>query len=185
MNYQSFEYYLNAIYYCIWLKNVKFAIIVNKSCNFLLLSIIRLFLSKKYYKKFKNHIAKNIDKSYKSFYDERDGLCINVTKFDADIISAIYSSIITVPLCLSIFIYINYNIWISIPLIIVFLYIFNMPLSKHVYKNDKYLEYFKYFKKENKQWLRKWIITTLFIFLGSLLSLGLSIYFVFLIIFSS
>ena len=52
----------------------------------------------------------------------------------------------------------------------------SIPLRKLVFKDDRYLKYFKKFEKESKQWHRKWMWRTVAFCLGSLLSVAFGIY---------
>lgn len=176
MNWQGLEYSLNAIYYCIWLKNLWMQKTAEKFTKFLLLSLPKPFLPKRYYEKLKKHVTKNLEEGHDNFYDKRDGVCIDVTKFDADSLFIVYSCCIALPVSLGAYIYIIDQMWIAIPVILVITYIFEKPLSKYVYRDDKYLKYFKEFENEDKAWRRKWKAITLLFCLGALLSflLGLA-----------
>ena len=58
MNWQGLEYSLNAIYYCIWLKNLWMLKTAEKFTKFFLLSLPKPVLPKRYYGKLKKHVTK-------------------------------------------------------------------------------------------------------------------------------
>ena len=50
-------------------------------------------------------------------------------------------------------------------------------LTKAIDNPQIYLSYFKEFEKQDEEWLRKWEIYTILLFLGAILSLVLSFFF--------
>ena len=51
----------------------------------------------------------------------------------------------------------------------------SIPTDKAVFSNDRYLEYFKKFEKEDEQWHRKWKRRTIAFCLGSIITAIISI----------
>lgn len=69
----SFEYFLNAIHYCLWLGDRKFGDFVGAIVNKLLSPIPKYLFTKEYKKKYEERLVrerKNIDRF---FYDKKSG----------------------------------------------------------------------------------------------------------------
>ena len=65
---------------------------------------------------------------------------------------------------------------IYMPIIIIMIAITWQPVRRKVFKDYRYLKYFKKFEKEDKQWHRKWMWRTAAFFLGSRLSVAFGSY---------
>lgn len=163
----DFEYFLNAILYCIWIREIKISQVmetcVNKVANF----ILTYFFSKKIKQKcYKNKMQgkKDADRliSFMDIEAAKTWLVNSYLSYTI-VVSASVSA-----LFINRFQHLNKGFIIIIALIPV---IICYPiLDRAVIKNDNYLNYFKQFKKEDEQWLKKWKRRTLMFQLGSVVA---------------
>ncbi len=189
MTWKKFEYFLNAVFYHIWLNDKLFTRFINKLLYCTVGVVIRLIAGFICKYKVRNKHHEKISKEYRQHdeYIYRDEYGINIGgaehwfRFAYLAYPSIPMFIIAATLyktyekicnetCEELFFLIIILIISIIPYILVYCFV-----EKAVLKNNKYLEYFKQFKKEDKRWNTKWEIITLFFFIGALISFIIAI----------
>ncbi|WP_302985155.1 hypothetical protein [uncultured Muribaculum sp.] len=183
MNKQKFEYFLNAIHYGFWLKERTFNKGVRKIVDILFYPIPKLLLTKNMKKRYYENTEKSQPQINDFFYNKKKGLCIRLAHHNFGAFYSIYTCIL--PFVLEA-LYIKFNGEInSFVILIIFAIpagICYIPAYKAVFSNDKYLQYFKQFEKEDEHWHKKWKrITTAFI-LGAIASIIFGVYLCFTIL---
>lgn len=172
----KFEYFLNAIHYCIYLEQVwsgkKFEVIVR----FLYKPMFALPLKCEFKEKMKKRLNGQ-DKEIENIkYGEEYGLSIGRSHYLFGYFYSSYPALISFlfgGIALKADPYLNPLLSITIlALPIVLCYV---PAYKAVFSNDKYLKYFKQFKKEDHQWRKTWRVRTIAFCLGSVFATILGI----------
>ena len=69
----SFEYFLNAIHYCLWLGDMKFGDFVGAIVNKLLSPIPKYLFTKEYKKKYEERLIRERKSIDSFFYDKETG----------------------------------------------------------------------------------------------------------------
>ena len=185
-NRSKFEYFLNAVPYCLWLRENKREYICGRIVETLLSPIPKLFFTKKYKKKYyEQYLPEANAKSDELFHDKKTGFNIGWAQRRFGYIYSFYPgffSCILAAFGFKYFGYINYYVtllWVAIPIILGYI-----PAYKAVFTNDRYLKYFKKFEKKDEAWHKKWKRrTTLFIIGGTtMVLLGIAAMFAILIL---
>ena len=179
----KFEYFLNAVHYCMWLFERKFGFFIGKIVDFFISPIPKFLFTKKMKKRYYDNMRKSQPQLDDLFYGKKSGFSIGLAHHNFDAFYSIYTCILSFVLQA---LYIKFNgkintfvilITIAIPMGICYI-----PAYKAVFSKDKYLQYFKQFEKEDEHWHKKWErITTAFI-LGAIASIILGIYLYFTIL---
>ena len=165
----SFEYFLNAIHYCLWLGDMKFGDFVGAIVNKLLSPIPKYLFTKEYKKKYEERLVrerKNIDSF---FYDKKSGYHIGWANHWFG------------------FFYLGYPCFLSFVLVgladkkfgdlstFVFFLLFGIPIGlsyipayRAVFTKDRYLTYFRDFATKGTLWHRKWKWITIAFCVGSI-----------------
>ena len=163
----TFKYFLNAIFYCIWIKSERFDSWFETWIERLIAPIVNFIPKYLYQKKLKKKYYRNKVLNKKRMDDFRHnrkhGTHMESAKdlfgkfFTGYFLFAtlmFYSCLILCDLS---------NVFITIGISIIFLRLCYIPINKMVFSNYKYLEYFKLFEKNDEQWHKKWNrITTVF-----------------------
>lgn len=162
MNWQKFEYFLNAVHYCIWRRLIAQQIFIRDKIT-ALFSYISKFLLREKPREGNDHISEE-NKKLEDFYcNKKNGFCISWAHHWMGYIYSCYPcfiSFILAALMIRIFDDFNLGVIIAVILPIAIGYI---PVKRALYKNDCYLKYFKEFEKEDDGWHKKWSrITTAF-----------------------
>lgn len=173
---QNFEYFFSAMLYCLWLRENKSTEIIQKYTNRFLDFILKYLFSKKIQEK----CNQNRRQGQLQLGEINDFMNIEWAKnwlvFAYLSYTCVFSFIISA-LLVKKFGDLDYEIVLIITFIpIVICY---PMLDNVVFKHDIYLNYFKQFKKEDEQWLKKWKRRTLLFQLGSVLAIiigGLSMF---------
>jgi len=160
MNWNKFEYFLNAVHYCMWLNQKRFQRFVHKIV-FAFLSLISKYIFTSEYRE-KLHKRQHIGLAEWNIYTTRHWF---------GFLCAGYSA------CISfILLGLGNRLFGHLSLIVVLFLIFGpigfcyLCVNKAIYDKNHYMRYFRKFEREDEKWLRKWSgITTLF-YLGSILS---------------
>lgn len=172
----KFEYFLNAIHYCIYLEQVwsgkKFEIIVR----FLYKPMLALPLKHEFKEKMKKRLNGQ-DKEIETMkYGEKYGLSIGMSHY---LFGYFYFGY---PLFFSfIFAAFAYKAapqmshFYKLVLFVIPTVLYYIPAYRAVFLNDKYLKYFKQFKKEDHQWHKTWSVRTIAFCLGSVFATILGI----------
>ena len=170
INSNNFEYFLNAIHYCLWIGDMTFGDFMGRVVNVLLSPIPKYLFTKEYKKKYyerRQREQKNIDKF---FYDEEYGYHIGWAHHWFGYFYSGYPAFLSFILVgiadkklgsLNAF---TFLLLFAIPVGLCY-----VPAYKAVFTKDKYLEYFKIFEQEDKQWHKKWKWITISFCIGSII----------------
>ena len=176
MNKHKFEYFLNAVHYCMWLFERKFGFFIGKIVDFFLAPIPKFLFTKNMKKRYYDNMRKSQPQLDDLFYGKKSGFSIGLAHHNFGAFYSIYP-------CFFSFVieglYIKFNGEMNTFVILV---IFAIPVGicyipayKAVFSNDKYLQYFKLFEKEDELWHKKWKRRTIAFILGAIASLLLGI----------
>lgn len=164
-----FEYFLNAVHYCIYKEEVWSNRLLEKIVWKCFYVISKLFSKESYYFKRRNKFRK--DSKYQDYmYGQKAGQSIGLAHH---LFGFIYSA------------YPGFFSWIVIGIAdrtfgelnrIFFLLLFGIPIGicyipayRAVFTDDKYLKYFKKFEKEDNLWHKKWKRITFLFCVGAII----------------
>lgn len=171
------EYFLNALFYGIWLLNVKFGMSVYKTCRRLLSFSAKLRLSKAGKKRFyKNHQIEQKE-SDEFLLNRKNGFFINTSIFIFLNHCCAYPIFVSLTLC-ALLVKFYYStainilafVVIAVPIIIVYHCADNVVL-----KNERYLIYFKKFDEKDLLWRKKWMKISAIFYFGGFASIILGV----------
>ena len=152
-----FEYFLNAVHYCIWLHEIWIGNFIHK----LVFGSIRLFAkymcSRNCQERLYAYLAMREQQLYEFKYDKKNGVYIGWSKYEFGYTYSCYPGFLSfVILGLMHSSYGKLSFVIAMLMILIPIGIGYIPAYKAVFFNDRYLVYFKKFEKESKEWHRKW-----------------------------
>ena len=178
MNNNKFEYFLNAVHYCIWLSDMKFGEFMGRIVNTLFSPIPKYLFTKEYKKKYYERLSEEQKKIDKFFYDKEIGYHIAwahhwfgffysgypcfFSWLLLGIASRVYGDEVKGMVVLLIF---------SFPVALGYI-----PAYRAVFSKDRYLKYFKQFEKENEQWHKKWKMITWAFCIGALITMAIGFF---------
>ncbi|MDE5683339.1 MAG: hypothetical protein K2I39_03910 [Muribaculaceae bacterium] len=171
MNRKKFEYFLNAVHYCLWLNEKKAQRIMQKAV-FSLMSFIAKCSSSYKIKLYERQTA-NL-KKWRDYSNKSNGWSFTMAHNVFDFLFACYPGLFSFILAgVAIRIFGDFNLIVLLafiaPGILAFIYV-----DRAVVKNERYLKYFKNFEKEDEQWHRKWSRFTIAFCLGAILMFVIS-----------
>lgn len=172
----SFEYFLNAIHYCLWLGDMKFGDFVGAIVNKLLSPIPKYLFTKEYKKKYEERLVrerKNIDRF---FYDKKSGYHIGWANHWFGYFYAgypLFVSFVSGGFLLREYGYLSTSL--KLIILIVPVGLCYIPAYKAVFAKDRYLKYFKQFEKQDENWHKRWKKITLLFCIGSVLMFFISL----------
>lgn len=172
----KFEYFLNAIYYCIWLNEMSMGSYFRKRVNMLFSPIPKYLFTKSYREKYYERLPKEREKAVPFFNNRENGYYIGRAKHWFSYLCSGYSAFFSFLL-----LGIALREWsgpintISLIVLAIPILLGDIPVNKAVFANDRYLKYFKQFEKEDEQWHRKWKRITLAFEIGSIVAISLGI----------
>ena len=180
----KFEYFLNAVFYCIWRFQVRFSKFFRKIIYGLINFIGSIFLPSRFMQNNYDRQETANEDIERSFYGEEYSFCLNKSIYLMTYLSGGYFGIITF-LLLAIGLKIDDNMNDVIALLIIVVSIIpGSQLAKWtVLEEKRYLHYFPEFKQNDAAWHRKWNRISILFCIGSVLStiLGIASFFVILI----
>lgn len=182
MKINSFEYFLNAVHYNLWLIDIKFGNFMGKIVDKLLSPIPKYLFTKKYKKNCYERQSKEQKNIDKFFYDKETGYHICSANHWFGYFYSAYSLLIS--FILGGFAYRELgglNTVVKLAILIIPIGLCYMPAYKAVYTDDRYLKYYKQFEKEDEQWHKKWKRITMAFCLGSAIATILGIFIMFII----
>ena len=163
---------MNAMLYFAWLHEKNFSISTQGFFERITYSFSLIFFTKKFREKIFRKLEQRkvqFDKSKNN--NLKDGFYIQKAKYWFGYFSAGYPaliSFITLGFILRIFHDIS-----KLEMILLFaipIGLSSIPDHKYLYSKDKYIEYFKQFKKEDERWHKKWKRIATVYFIGAILS---------------
>ena len=173
MNRKKFEYFLNAVHYCMWLREKK-VFKFTRRCSDKLFSPLKYLFTKKFRKRYHENRLK-FEPQFNDLYDnDTDGFCVGWAHHWIGYFYSCYPMFISFALFgLGERLYGNVSSLVMLILIFCPAGACYIPLYKALYANDRYLKYFRKFEKEDERWHKKWSrITTLFCVGAALMFVG-------------
>ena len=165
MNSNKFEYFLNAIHYCLWLGDIKFGELVWT----LLSPIPKYLFTKEYKKRYYERLAKDQKKLDKFFYDKEDGYRIGWANHWYGYFYSGYPCFISFLLAgFALRESGNLSNVLKLAISAIPIGLCYIPAYKAVFTKDRYLKYFEQFEKEDEHWHKKWKRITFAFCIGSL-----------------
>ena len=181
MNWKKFEYFLNAVHYCIWRADIKMSTIIDRVLDVLFYPIIILLPHKmrqshtEYLETTKKETTALLHGKTRGWYNGWANHWFGL----------VYSSY---PVYLS-FILTAFTFRIYGRANTVWLIVFGIPIAlgyiaayKAVFSKDRYKKYHKKFIKEDVKWHKKWKSRTIAFCVGSVISFLLGIVSAFVIL---
>ena len=179
---EKFEYFLNAVHYCIFLSQLRLNAFFDKYVGLPFARMLEFFMSEKGKQRFRLNQQRSKKELDDFFCSKEAGFCIGLAHhFFGFFVSSYWgllSFIILSILCLifgpkaivgDTFVFI---VIVGIPIIIGYI-----PVYRAVFTDDRYLDYFKQFEKEDEEWHKRWKRRTWLFFIfsvvASLLGIGL------------
>lgn len=156
MNRDKFEYFLNAVHYCLYLGEKTSNLKVNMWVTKIMWFLSKIFSFEDYYKTRKEKIEK--DKDLNEFmYGKNAGFSIGWAHHWFGYFYSCYSGLISF-IAFGIYLYFFHEVNKFILCVLIFtpVLLCFIPAQKAVFKDDRYLRYFKKFEKEDELWHKKW-----------------------------
>ena len=168
MERNRFEYFLNAVHYCIWLNDMKFGDFMGRIVNTLFSPIPKYLFTKEYKKKYYERLSEEQKKIDKFFYDKEIGYHIAwAHHWFGYFYSGYFMFLSFVLLGIPDGIFGGVNLIVATAIIALPIALGYIPAYRAVFSKDRYLNYFKQFEKENEQWHKKWKRITWVFCIGS------------------
>ena len=166
-----FEYFLNAVHYCIWRGDIRVRLFFDKIMGGFLSVFATIFLSKKYKARLYAHVANHEKETHDYFYNKKTGFHIRWASYRA--ISFYLCYVACIAFLLEGILYKTVGL-ISSSLfgmvLITPIWLCYMPANEAIFADDRYLKYFKEFEKMDKSWHRKWVMITWAFCVGGILA---------------
>ena len=168
MNNNKFEYFLNAVHYCIWLNDMKFGDFMGRIVNTLFSPIPKYLFTKEYKKNYYERLSEEQKKIDKFFYDKEIGYHIAwAHHWFGYFYSGYFMFLSFVLLGIPDGIFGGVNLIVATAIIALPIALGYIPAYRAVFSKDRYLNYFKQFEKEDEQWHKKWKMITWVFCIGS------------------
>ena len=168
MERNRFEYFLNAVHYCIWLNDMKFGDFMGRIVNTLFSPIPKYLFTKEYKKKYYERLSEEQKKIDKFFYDKEKGYHIAwAHHWFGYFYSGYFMFLSFVLLGIPDGIFGGVNLIVATAIIALPIALGYIPAYRAVFSKDRYLNYFKQFEKEDEQWHKKWKMITWVFCIGS------------------
>lgn len=169
MSWSRFEYFLNAIHYSIWLGEIRNSKRIEKIVYAIFNPLLRFLLTESQHDALLERRQKYASRNKKFVNDMNIG-CANSW------FGLFYSCYFGWPdiFLMSILIDINTNVKnviFAIPIIVGYI-----PAYKAVFYKDRYLEYFKEFRKKDERWHKKWKWISRAFRIGGVMLIALSLF---------
>ena len=177
MNKDKFEYFLNAVHYCLWLGDISFGAFAERIVNKILAPIPKYLFTKEYRKRYYERLHRGQKKADVFFNNKKNGFHIGWAHHLFSDFYSCYSAFIA-------FIMVGigdrqlgelnrllFLIFFGIPIVLLYI-----PAYRVVFSNDRYLKYFKEFEKKNDRWHKKWKRITVVFCFGGIISAALGFF---------
>ncbi|MFG6385537.1 MAG: hypothetical protein K1V80_03565 [Muribaculaceae bacterium] len=169
------EYFLNAVFYIIWINELKMYCYFIKIVDYLLFTFTRAIISKARRENIINR-HKKISSEYTEYLNNHNNKMIySLADNSLDVISVFYILSIS---CIFIAIDAKYfggpHIFMCCTICIIALLTLYIILYRMIFKRKKYLKYFEQFSKKDKEWHRKWGWITFFFSIAPFILLALN-----------
>lgn len=172
----KFNLSLNAILYCLWLGDIKFAKFINNILNTLFSPISKYVFTKNFKRKYHKNWDKQQNELDGFLYNKRRGFHIGQANYTFGYLYSCYSSFLSFILLGFVFRFCGEISHLSImALFAIPIGVCYIPAYKAVYSKDHYLKYFRQFEKKDEQWHKKWKRRTIAFCCGAIFMTGLGI----------
>lgn len=170
MNLKQLQYFLNVIFYCMWIQSIKGWGILYKILDVIFFPILHFMPDSVKKRREQNKLASE------TFYNnEHDGFHIDIAMRFFKLICAGYMFIVGVIFMITSFkiisplegrvdMYLRVGIFMLPTMAVVII------INKMAYQKKNYLRFFNEFKKKDNAWLKKWLMITFFFEIGALIA---------------
>ena len=171
MTWKKFEYFLNAVHYCMWRSNIAHHVFLRTNVLASISRISRYLVTREQQEGYESQLLEKNKEIEDLFRNKKIGFCTSWAHRSFNSFSTCYSAFFSfVLLGFGVRLYGNLSPFTMLFLIFSPICVCYIPIYKAVYSKDRYLRYFRKFEKEDERWHRKWSrITTLFC-VGAVLS---------------
>ena len=171
MKRNSFEYFLNAVHYFLWIFDIRFSNYCDMIFGKLLSHISKYLFTKEQKRKYYERKAKHQKEMDMLLYDKEYGIHIGWANHWFGYFYSGHPGLLSFILLGILFkSFEEVNRLIEILIIAIPIVLFYIPAYRAVFSNDRYLEYFKQFEKEDEQWHKKWMRRTIRFCIGSIVT---------------
>ena len=154
----KFEYFLNAVHYCIFLSQLRLNAFFDKYVGLPFARMLEFFMSEKGKRRFRLNQQRSKKELDDFFCSKEAGFCIGLAHHFFGYFSTCYLGYFSFTFC-GLYKYLTGEfshgllkvIIMGIPIAIGF-----VPFHKAVFAGDRYLEFFREFEKRDEVWRRKW-----------------------------
>ena len=172
----KWKYSLNAIHYSIWLMDIKFDNCVWRIMDRIFIPLEKFIFTKSFQKKMSDRRKGNQKKLNSFLYDVKKGYHIEWANHWFGYFYTGYTGFISLALLgVAIRDFGNHNDFLMMALIGIPIGIGYIPAYRAVFSDDRYLQYFKQFEKEDEEWHLKWKRRTIAFCVGSVITTLLGI----------
>lgn len=171
MKRNKWEYFLNAMHYCIWLMDIKFDNCVWRIMDRIFIPFEKFIFTKSFQKKLGGRRERTQKKLNSFLYDLENGYHIEWANHWFGYFYSGYPGFVSLALLgVAIRIFENPNGFLMMVLIGIPIGFGYIPAYKAVFSDDRYLQYFKQFEKEDEAWHKKWKRRTIAFCVGSVIT---------------
>lgn len=158
------DYFLNAVFYFLWLKDKWFSNVITRSIRFITAPIFNAFSSESRKKKYNKRQAE-VDIL---FNDVKYGMTVDFAERTFYLLAVFYSFMISFPIIL---LSVEYDIYggeiISVLAGVVIYLIPAFYFARNVIWDKKYVRYFEEFQQKDDQWRIQWRFITAIFYIGA------------------
>ena len=167
---ERFEYFLNAVHYCLYLGEIWSNRIMEKGFSKILYGLSRVFSFERFYERaMKRYRNDNGLDEY--MYGKNYGQSIGLTHHWFGLFYSGYSAFLSFVLLGFVFKVCGKTDYLIIVLtVLIPIGLCYIPAYKAVLSKDRYLKFFKQFEKESEQWHKKWRRTTIAFCIGAVIT---------------
>lgn len=176
MKSNKWEYFLNAMHYCIWLMDIKFDNCVWRIMDRIFIPFAKLIFTKSFQKKIGDRRKRNQKELNLFLYNRKNGYHIEWANYLFGYLYSGYPGFFSLALLgVAIKVFGNPNGFLMMILIGIPISLGYIPAYRAVFSGDRYLKYFKQFEKEDEAWHKKWKRRTIAFCVGSVITTLLGI----------
>ena len=165
---KKFEYFLNAVHYCLWLGEIKSSDFIGRIIDKLLSPVPKYLFTKKYREKYEKRLPETQKEMEWIFNDKENGVNIGSANHWFGFFYSGYPCFLSFVLCGIVFgLFGAVNPIVTLAICVLPICLCYIPAYKAVFTKNRYLKYFKQFEKEDEQWHKKWKWITIAFVIGS------------------
>ena len=177
MKHNSFEYFLNAVHYFLWIFDIRFSNYCDKIFGKLVSPIGKFLFTEEQKRKYYERKAEHQKELDTLLFDKEYGIHIGWANHWFGYFYSCYPSLLSFVL-LGIVDKISggLSMILATLLFLIPTGLCYIPAYKSVFAQDRYLKYFKQFEKEDERWHRKWKWRTIVFCIGGVISFLMGIF---------